>query len=134
MIEGKTLKYMTVAILTTKEYTEDTDGGRLHQDIVIIDDGEESVVIKNRYGSYNMEKRKELHGICVWCNENLCVFVWGIGCGTCPGVPYDCTCDVKDEPHALTCARNPKGPKPRRDLELGSSTFGQEVDGGKDAR
>ena len=112
MIEGKELKYMTVAILTSEEYTGKYGTKHLLHDIVVIDDGEESIVIKNRYGSSNMEKLKELHGLCMWCNENPTAYVVGGGCSTCPTFPYECTCGVKDEPHDITCARNPKGPKP----------------------
>ena len=32
--------------------------------------------------------------LCIWCNE-------------CPTIPYDCTCDAKDEPHDITCERCP---------------------------
>ena len=125
MIEGRELKYMTVAIFTTEEYDK-TNGSAAH-DIVIIDDGKESIVIYNRYGSFDMEKRKELHGICVWCNENPCAYSNGCGCGTCPGTPYDCICDAGDNPHDIKCPRNPKGPKPtwdhQREVWVGSGTI-----------
>ena len=109
MIEGTSLKYMRVAILTTEEYKVRQP---MHgKDIVIIDDGKEAIVIKNRFGSFNMEKLKELHGICHWCNEKPSVYIVGTGCDTCPTIPYDCTCDAGDNPHALDCERNPKAPK-----------------------
>lgn len=113
MIEGRELKlkYMKVAIFTSDEYKNDHGHGSF--DIVIIDDGDESIVIKNSYGSYNLDKLKELDGICYMCNENPNAHGY-CACSTCPSIPYDCICDAGDEPHDIKCPCNPKGPKPHR--------------------
>ena len=46
--------------------------------------------------------------ICYWCNERPSVYQeTGGGCDRCPTIPYPCTCDVKGEPHKITCERSP---------------------------
>ena len=43
---------------------------------------------------------------CIWCNERP-VVENSLGCCDCPTIPYICSCNAIDQPHDITCERNP---------------------------